>query len=100
MSNIQQPLNKTAFIRALDSRNISQAVLAQKIGANEKSFSRWINDGYIQSQYLWDLTEELDLSDEELDEILMLPKYNVFFRKKYLGEVPDDVEQRAIDFGY
>lgn len=98
MSNIQQPLNKTAFIRALDGRNISQAVLAQKIGANEKSFSRWINDGYIQSQYLWDLTEELDLSDEELDEILMLPKYKVFFRKKYLGEVPDEVEQRAIDF--
>jgi Zn-dependent peptidase ImmA (M78 family) len=97
MQDIRQPLNKTAFEQALKKRGFTQVALAEKIGANEKSFSRWINEGYVQTQYLWDLTEELNLTDEELDEILLVPKYRVFFRRKYLGEVPPEIESRAIE---
>jgi Zn-dependent peptidase ImmA (M78 family) len=97
MHELQQRLNKTAFLNALKNRNISQGVLAEKLGVNEKSFSRWINDGFVQTQYLWDLTEELDLNDDELDEILLLPKYKVFFRRKYLGEVSEKIEEKAIE---
>lgn len=97
MEDIKQRLNKTAFDLALDKRKISQLELSGKIGANDKSFSRWINDGYIYSKYIWDLTEVLDLDDQELDDILMLPKHKVFFRKKYLEEPPPEVKQQAIE---
>ena len=97
MEDRKQRLNKTAFDLALDKRKISQIDLATQIGANDKSFSRWVNDGYIYSKYLWDLTEALDLNDQELDEILMLPKHKVFFRKQYLEEPPEEVQEQAIE---
>lgn len=97
MKDVKQRLNKVALDLVLEDRKISQIDLANAIGANDKSFSRWINDGYIYSKYLWDLTETLDLKDSELDEILMLPKHKVFFRKKYLQEPPEEVKQQAID---
>ncbi len=97
MEDVKQRLNKTAFDIALDKRKISQFELAAKIGANDKSFSRWVNEGYIYSKYLWDLTETLDLDDQELDDILMLPKHKVFFRKKYLEDPPPEVKQQAIE---
>lgn len=97
MTDIQQRLNKLAFNDVLKSRSITQMTLAEKLGVNEKTFSRWINDGYIYSKYLLSLTEELDLSEEEMRTVLMLPTFKVFFRKKFLGEVPKEVEQRAIE---
>ena len=94
---VKQRLNKAAFAEALKARRQTQAMLAEKIGANEKTFSRWINEESIPSKYIWDITEELDLTDDELDEILKLPKYKVFFRKKFLGEVPEEIQTRAIE---
>ncbi len=97
MNEIHQRINRSAFNEALKAKNVTQANLAGKLGINEKSFSRWINDGYIQSKYLLDLTEELDLNEDEMHQILMLPKFKVFFRKKYLGEVPPEIEERATE---
>lgn len=97
MTDIQHRLNKTALNDILKTRNLTQATVAERIGVNEKSFSRWVNDGYIQSKYLLNLTEELDLNDNEMKAVLLLPTYKVFFRKKYLGEVPSEIEERAIE---
>lgn len=97
MNDIQQRINRSAFNDALKSRNKTQMIVATNLGINEKSFSRWINEGQIQSRYLLDLSEELDLSDKELQDILMLPKYKVFFRKKFLSEVPPEIGERAIE---
>lgn len=97
MNDIQQRLNKNAFNDVLKKKNMTQANLAAKLGVNEKSFSRWVNEGYIQSKYLWDLTEELDLSEIELDEVLMLTKFKVYFRKRYLGKPHEEIESHAIE---
>lgn len=90
-------IDKEAFLKALKARGTTQAAVATKIGANPKSFSRWINEGYFQSQHLWDLTETLVLSEEELDTILMIPTYKVFFRKRFLHKVPESLKEKAIE---
>ncbi len=97
MKEIKQRVNKPALEEVLRARSMKQAELAEKIGAPIKSFNRWINEGYIQSQYVWDMTETLELSEEDLDKVLFVPKYQVFFRKKFLGEVPEHIQERAIE---
>ncbi len=97
MPEIKQRIDKTAFNEALKARSFSQATLAETIGANEKSFSRWVNEEFVPSKYLWDITDELDLNDDELDKILKLPTFKVFFRKKFLGEVPEEVQLQATE---
>ncbi|MCK5690912.1 hypothetical protein KAI87_16645 [Myxococcota bacterium] len=97
MSEIRQRINKSAFGEAITARGLAQAEVAAKLGVNPKSFSRWLNEGHIQSRYLWDLADAIDFSDDELSEILMSPKYRVYFRRKRLAEPPEAVREAAID---
>ena len=79
MREIKQRVNKPALEEVLRSRCMKQSELADKIGAPAKSFNRWINEGYVQSQYVWDMTETLELTDDELDKILLVPKVPSLF---------------------
>lgn len=95
MDEARVRVKRTAFEQTLKSRGVTQALLAEKIGANPKSFSRWINEGFLYSKFLWDLTDALDLSEDELSQVIVKPNYEVFFRKKFLGNVPEGIHARA-----
>jgi hypothetical protein len=90
-------VNKAAFEQVLKTRNITQIELAEKIGAPHKSFSRWINEGFVYSKYLLDLSRVLDLSNDDMGRVLIKSTFNVYFRKKFLGNVAPEIKERAIE---
>lgn len=88
-------LNRSALATALKCRGLNQLQLSEVLKVNEKSLSRWLNEGRFPTEHLLDLMTELDLAREEADAILLRPKFKVFFRIKYLGKVPNAIEQQA-----
>lgn len=95
---IQQRINRSFFDELLTARSLSQKAVAEQLGENEKSFSRWLNQGQIPSRLIWGLRRTLGLKSEEMKILLMVPEFKVFFRRRFLAEPPEETKNTAISW--
>jgi len=93
---IGQRINRSYLSDLLKSKGLNQKTLAERLGENEKSFSRWLTQEEIPSRLVWNFRKELNLKSEEMKILLMVPEFKVFFRRKFLTEVPTDIKSKAV----
>ena len=97
MYETKQRVNKPALEKVCRHRTMKQVELAKKLNVSVKSFNRWVNEGYVPSQHVLDISEVLELTDEELHEVFLVPTYRVYFRRRFLGEVSEEVQKQAVE---
>lgn len=91
-----QSIDQGFLSGVLRSRSLHQKEVAEQLGENEKNFSRWLNQGQIPSRLVWRLRKALSLTSGDMRTLLMIPEFKVFFRRQFLGEVPKDVQSKAV----
>ncbi len=78
--NENQRISPDALISALKRRDSSLNGLAKDLGVSSSSFHRWVHtDKAIPRNLIWEIGMKLDLDKEEMDTLLMVPKYRTFF---------------------
>jgi hypothetical protein len=96
--DIQQRIDRSYLIELLRVQSRHQKDVAEQLGENEKNFSRWLNQGLIPSRLVWSLRKTLGLNSSNMKLLLMVPEFKVFFRRKFLSEVPERIKEKAISW--
>lgn len=94
---LKHRLESEVFKQILTARSLGQGDLAKSLDVNQKTFSRWVNEGFPAARIM-DLRKVLGLKKDEFDSLLKAPKYKLFFRNKYHKEVPEPSIQLALSW--
>jgi Zn-dependent peptidase ImmA (M78 family) len=98
VSSSFQKINSELLKSKLRSMDLRQNVLAENLGIDDGSFSRWISTNKLPSNLIWRVKKEVNFSNEELKDFIFAPRYKVFFRKRFLGVVPEEIQKNAINW--
>lgn len=93
-----QKINSELLKSKLRKMSLKQSVLAESLGIDDSSFSRWVAANKLPSNLIWRIKKEVNFSNEELEKFIYAPSYKVFFRKRFLGDVPEQIKNNAINW--
>lgn len=98
MKEQNQKIDTDALIAALKRRDQSLAGLAKELKVSPSNLHRWVTvDKTLPRTLVFDIGSRLDLEREEMDMLLMAPRYHTFFRRQFLGDVPEETKKNAIE---
>jgi Zn-dependent peptidase ImmA (M78 family) len=97
-TEVSQRIQADSLMAALRKRDLSLASLAKDLGESPSTFHRWVQEKHSLPRNLaFEIISRLKFDEEETSSLLMLPKYRSFFRRRYLGKVPAQTHENAIE---
>ena len=93
-----QRVDSEVLIQILGRREKSLNGLAKDLGISTSTFHRWVTEAKALPQpVIWQVCDKLDMDQNETNSFLMVPHYQAFFRRRFLGKVPEQTEKNAIE---
>lgn len=84
-------------LRSLIKENHTFSEMAQKYGVTKQAVSQWVTDGQMPPRAIVELVKDLDISSEDVEELLAPQMASVLRRRREMPVHPGYLEELAED---